>query len=198
MLKNRVENIWSKKSDLQLFDTKKIKQLKAKEYKPKKYSILVVDDEVCNRTIIASILKNQFTVLEAGNAAEAIAIVKNHPNPENISIVISDQRMPSMSGVELLTILSVLLPNAKRIIVSGYTNVEAFIESINKANIYKFVLKPFERSNLLSTIESAIENFELKQESDQYLQSLEEILAIRTKELADKNIELKSLRKEKS
>jgi len=175
---------------LQLFNTQKLRSIQAQEQAIKKHAILVVDDEVENRKVITSILQYEFIVLEASNGAEAIELVQKHPNPEDISMVISDQRMPHMSGVELISHLAKIIPKSVRIIVSGYTDVESFIGSINKANIYKFIIKPFERADFLWTIERALENFELQQKHDAHLLSLEYTVAERTKELADKNIEL--------
>lgn len=175
---------------MQLFNTHKLRNIQAQEQAIKKHAILVVDDEVANRKVITSILQYEFIVLEASNGVEAIEIVQKHPNPESISMVISDQRMPHMSGVELLSHLAKIIPKSVRIIVSGYTDVESLIGSINKANIYKFIIKPFERADFLWTIERALENFELQQKHDAHLLSLEYMVAERTKELADKNIKL--------
>jgi response regulator RpfG family c-di-GMP phosphodiesterase len=175
---------------VQLFNTKKLQELRAKENTLKKHTILIVDDEISNRKVITSILKSNFTLLEAESAAQALAIVENHPNPASISMVISDQRMPKMNGVELLTKFASIIPKSVRIIVSGFTDVEAFIESINKANIYKFILKPFERTDFLWTVERAIENLELQQKLDQHLESLEQTVTDRTQELASNNLEL--------
>jgi len=175
---------------LSLFSKSKLEKSQNKHTLDKKHLILVVDDEDANRKVISSILKADFDIIEASNGVEALKLVKGLNSPDKISMVISDQRMPHMSGVELLSQLSEIIPKSVRIIISGFTDVESFIDSINKANIYKFILKPFERVDLIWTIQRAIENFELQQQLELHLNSLETRVEQRTKELAEKNIEL--------
>jgi DNA-binding NtrC family response regulator len=78
-------------------------------------------------------------------------------------MVISDQRMPKMSGTEFLAALKTKYPDVLRIILSGYTEVDSITESINKGHIYKFLSKPWNDHNLKLEIKQALEQYDLIQ-----------------------------------
>jgi diguanylate cyclase (GGDEF)-like protein len=175
---------------MSLFSKKKLSELKAKDTSTKKHTILIVDDEESNRKVMASVLRDFYHVLETEDGVAALELVKGMDNPEQISMVISDQRMPNMTGVELFEQLSTIIPKTVRIIVTGFIDVESIIDSVNKAHIYKFILKPFERVEFLWTAKRAVETFELQKQLDDHLKSLEQRVEERTKELEVKNEEL--------
>jgi diguanylate cyclase (GGDEF)-like protein len=175
---------------MSLFSKKKLNELQAKETSTKRHTILIVDDEESNRKVMASVLKDHYHVLETADGVAALELVKSMDDPEQISMVISDQRMPNMTGVELFEQLSGIIPKTVRIIVTGFIDVESIIDSVNKAHIYKFILKPFERVEFLWTAKRAVETFELQKELDDHLKSLEQRVEERTCELATKNEEL--------
>ncbi|MCJ8268014.1 MAG: diguanylate cyclase [Psychrosphaera sp.] len=175
---------------MSLFSKKKLSELQAKESSTKKHTILIVDDEESNRKVMASVLRDFYHVLETEDGITALELVKSMENPEQISMVISDQRMPNMTGVELFEQLSSIIPKTVRIIVTGFIDVESIIDSVNKAHIYKFILKPFERVEFLWTAKRAVETFELQKKLDDHLKSLEQRVEERTRELAGKNEEL--------
>ncbi|MFT4923940.1 MAG: two-component system cell cycle response regulator [Phenylobacterium sp.] len=162
----------------------------AEEQAQKTHTILIVDDEEANLVAMASILEENYNLLRAGDGYEALAMIEEMEKPESVCLVISDQRMAGMTGVMLFEKLAVLIPKTIRIIVTGFIDVEAIIDSVNKAQIYKFILKPFERIELLWTITRAVEAFELQQQLDDYLKTLEERVVERTHELDNKNQEL--------
>lgn len=174
-----------------IFSKEKLQKLEAAEKKAqKKHTVLIVDDEEANLVAMASILESDYNLLRAMNGDEALEIIKNMDHPERVCLVISDQRMPGMTGVMLFQQLAELIPKTIRIIVTGFIDVEAIIDSVNKANIYKFILKPFDRVELLWTITRAVEAFELQQQLDAQLQTLEDRVVERTQELESKNTEL--------
>ncbi|MFT5164526.1 MAG: diguanylate cyclase (GGDEF)-like protein [Alteromonadaceae bacterium] len=175
---------------MSLFSKKKLSELQAKDTSVKQHTVLIVDDEESNRKVMAAVLKDHYRVLEAEDAISALEMIENMEHPEKLSMVISDQRMPNMTGVELFERLTEIIPKTVRIIVTGFIDVESIIDSVNKAHIYKFILKPFERVDFLWTAKRAVENYELQKKLDNHLQSLEQRVVERTNELAEKNREL--------
>ena len=173
-----------------IFSKGKLEQLEFEERVHKRHTILIVDDEDSNLVSMSSVLQDNYHLLVAQGGHEALDIVKQMDNPESISLVISDQRMPSMTGVMLFQELAVLIPKTVRIIVTGYIDVEAIIDSVNKAHIYRFILKPFERAELLRIITKAIETYEVQQQRDEYLQNLEAQVAENTQQLEERKEEL--------
>jgi len=126
-------------------------------------SILVVDDEVRSQEALRRKPEEDFEVFSASSAAEARAILAR----EQIQIVLTDQRMPEVSGVELLREVRREWPDAVRIIISGYTDSEDIIAGINQAGIYQYLLKPWHPEQLLLTLKSAAELHRLQQENRQ-------------------------------
>lgn len=175
---------------MSIFSKGKLDQLEANSQVEKKHTILIVDDEEANLVAMSSVLQSSYNLLMANGGQEALDLIKGMSNPESISLVISDQRMPGVTGVMLFQELTVLLPKTIRIIVTGFIDVEAIIDSVNKAHIYRFILKPFERAELLRIIKRAIENFELQQQREEYIQGLEARVAENTQQLEVKRNEL--------
>lgn len=116
-------------------------------------TILLVDDEkdVCsalNRTF----RRNNFKVFEANSGEQALDLLANN----NIDVIVSDQRMPEMTGTQFFSVVKNLYPNVGRIILSGHSDIEDLQEAINEANIYRFLPKPWDEKQLLETVNSAI------------------------------------------
>jgi two-component system response regulator HupR/HoxA len=126
-------------------------------------SVLVVDDEIRSQEALRRTLEEDFEVFTASSAAEARAILAR----SNINIVLTDQRMPEVSGVELLQEVRQHWPDAVRIIISGYTDSEDIIAGINQAGIYQYLLKPWHPEQLLLTLKSAAELHRLLRENRQ-------------------------------
>lgn len=113
--------------------------------------VLVVDDEVRSQEALRRTLEEEFEVFTAGSAEEALAIMTR----ETVQVILCDQRMPGTSGVEFLKQVREQWPEVVRIIISGYTDSEDIISSINEAGIYQFVLKPWQPDLLLATLRNA-------------------------------------------
>lgn len=178
-----------------MFDEKKIQSLQ-KENDPNRHTILIVDDEQENLVVLGGMLGKEYDILKAMDAQSALDIMQSDENRERIHLIISDQRMPQMTGVEFLEQTIALNPNAKRMILTGFMDVEAIIDAINKGEIFKFVLKPFDRQDMLLTVRLAIESYErekeilkLNEELRVLNSSLEEKVEIRTREL-NKSLEV--------
>lgn len=114
-------------------------------------------------------LVGQYRLLEASSAQEALSLLASEP----VSAIITDQRMPSMAGVELLAKAIDIRPESMRIILTGYTDVSDLIESINTGRVYKYITKPWEPEKLLLDIRDAIRHFELVRENERLQEKLE-------------------------
>jgi len=84
------------------------------------HTVLLVDDEPDNLSVLSSILGNRYQILQAADGQEALDMVRAMPNPETLTLVVSDQRMPRLTGVQLCEQLCTLSPNTVQIIVTGY------------------------------------------------------------------------------
>jgi diguanylate cyclase (GGDEF)-like protein len=124
------------------------------------HTVLIVDDEVNNVEVLRNVLDERYIVLTATNGFEALDIIQRHPDPESIGIIISDHRMPGMTGVELLEKTQTLIPYSIRIILTGHTDVADIISAINVGGIFQYLIKPFERLELLSTVQRGCEQYD--------------------------------------
>jgi DNA-binding NtrC family response regulator len=122
-----------------------------------KYRIMVVDDEPANLRTLTRMFRESYEVLTAESGAEALALLEQH----NVALLISDQRMPQMSGIELMKQTVALRPQMVRILLTGYTDVEALIEAINSGLVYRYVTKPWNNDDLKLTVSRALENYEV-------------------------------------
>ncbi|MDM8548841.1 PAS domain S-box protein [Desulfobacterales bacterium HSG2] len=174
-----------------LFDKKKLAKIQAEDVVRKDHTILIVDDELHIRIVLSQMLEKHYNVLVAGDGEEALELVQNHPTPEQIRLILCDQRMPRMNGVEFLKKTLPIIPNAIRIIVTAYTDVESIIASVNQAQIYKFIVKPFDKDDLLLTIQRALEAFDLKERNVQLIDELKAINADLEDQVAKRTEELR-------
>jgi len=117
-----------------------------------KHTILAVDDEPANLRMLERLFHREYRVLTAGSGEEGLDLLKQ----ETVSLIISDQRMPGMTGTEMLRESLRTNPDAVKIILTGYTDVEALIEAINCARVYRYVNKPWDPEKLKATVRSAI------------------------------------------
>lgn len=123
-----------------------------------KRKILYVDDEADNLVVFESAFEDDFQVLTAQSGEEALAVLRKTPVP----VVVADQRMPKMSGVELFETLRGLYPQVKRIILTGYIEPAAMLDAINKGQAFYFVTKPWRRELLLPILIRAFEAHDLE------------------------------------
>jgi signal transduction histidine kinase len=120
-----------------------------------------VDDEPENLYVFEATFGGAYEVLTATDGKAALAILEETPAP----VVISDQRMPGMSGVEFLTRVRELYPDSMRIILTAFTDVSDIIDAINLGHIYKFVTKPWEPHDLGLTLRHVFEAHDLAREN---------------------------------
>ncbi len=123
-----------------------------------RHTVLCVDDEVnILQTLKRLLRKENYELLTASSGREGLEILSKN----DVHLVISDQRMPEMNGTEFLAEIKERYPDVIRIILTGYTEVDAITESINRGHIYKFFLKPWNDDNLKLEIRKALDQYDL-------------------------------------
>ncbi|TNE47425.1 MAG: hybrid sensor histidine kinase/response regulator [Deltaproteobacteria bacterium] len=176
-----------------IFRKSAIQKLLQQERKAKPHTILLVDDEDHNLTTLSDLLMDDYNILTATDGDEALQVLQEGDNASQVQLIISDQRMPRMSGVEFLKRSLSVAPKAKRIILTGYTDVKAIIESINDAQIYKFIHKPFDHRDMLLTVRLALEAYDLEQQNQKLLHDLRELNRNLENKVAERTQELREL-----
>ncbi len=152
----------------------------------KAITILCVDDEKSILKALKRLLRKEgYQLFFASSGKEGLDILKDHP----AHIVMSDQRMPGMSGSEFLEIVKDEYPDALRIILTGYSDIESITESINKGKIYKFFFKPWNDLRLKAEIRQITEQIELVQTNKR----LDEKIVQKNKELHEMNERVETL-----
>lgn len=123
-----------------------------------KQKLLVVDDEPDNLDLLYRTFYREFKVLRAENGPTALDILEKEGD---VAVIISDQRMPMMSGTEFLSLTATKYPDIIRIILTGYTDVEDLVEAINSGKVFKYVTKPWSDMELRDVVKSAIDTHTL-------------------------------------
>lgn len=133
------------------------------------YTVLVVDDEVnVQKSLRRLFMDTDYKVILANSGREGLDYLQKEP----VHLVISDYRMPEMNGVEFLAKVKADYPDTVRMILSGFADVEAVVDAINQGEIYKFLAKPWNDQELLSTVKRAFEHSLLQRENEKLLQEL--------------------------
>lgn len=125
-------------------------------------SILIIDDEIRSLEALERNLVDFFDVKTANSVEHAAEILEN----EWIQIVLCDQRMPDMTGIDFLKQVRIKWPDVVRMIISGYTDAQDIITGLNEAGIYQYITKPWDPKQLLLTLHNAIKLFELQRQND--------------------------------
>jgi len=128
-----------------------------------KHKILIVDDEPHILSLLRKILEEESReILTAESAEEAWQFLKEKGE---VGVVICDQRLPNMSGVDFLVKVKRLYPDTIRILITGYPEISTAIEAINKAHIWRYILKPIDADNLKILINQAFEYYRILKEN---------------------------------
>ncbi len=125
-------------------------------------TILLVDDEINIVSALKRTLRRDgYTILTANSGEDGLALLAK----QEVGVIISDQRMPHMTGVEFLRKVKLLYPKTLRIVLSGYTELESVTSAINEGAIYKFLTKPWDDDLLRDNIREAFQYYEMEQEN---------------------------------
>jgi signal transduction histidine kinase len=122
-----------------------------------RHTILVVDDEPDVVESVQNLLRLQYRVVGATRAQEGIEKMKQ----QEVHVVMTDQRMPEMTGVELLHHIRGEHPDCIRLLITGYADIRAVVDAINQGNVYRYITKPWDPEELLTIIHQAVEHYEL-------------------------------------
>ena len=135
-----------------------------------KYPILYIDDEENNLISFKSTFRREYNIHVATSGQQGLEIMEQN----EIHLVITDQRMAEMTGVEFLGKVMFLYPDCMRMIMTGFSDMDAIIQAINKGNIYRYIAKPWNREELKITIDSAFEVYNLKSQNKHLIEDLKE------------------------
>jgi DNA-binding NtrC family response regulator len=136
--------------------------------KENKISILYVDDEVNNLVAFKANFRLTYDVYTAESAEEGMKILRE----KKVHIIITDQRMPNITGVQFLESVIKDFPDPIRILLTGYSDIQAVIDAINKGQVYRYIMKPCIMDELKITITNAYEVYSLREENKVLLKSL--------------------------
>ncbi len=135
-----------------------------------KFNVLAVDEEQDNLLLIKKTLGNEYNVITADDVNEAIKIMER----TQIDLIITDQRIRGMSGLEFLKKSSEIYPDAVKIILTSYADTDLLLNTINNSRVYRYILKPWDPAELKVTVRNAIETYKLTIENRQLLERLKE------------------------
>lgn len=139
----------------------------------KERAVLIIDDEEnILKTIRRELSLHGYHVFIANNAKEAF----NALETESIPVVISDQRMPDITGSELLSLIKKRYPKTIRMIISGYTDFDALQEAINNGEIFKFIPKPWEEEYLITVLDQAFNYYDIVEKRERKSRALDNAL----------------------
>lgn len=133
-----------------------------------KISILYVDDEVNNINSFKATFRKDYNVFTALSGMVGLEILRNHV----IHVIITDQRMPEMTGVEFLVEVLKEYPDPVRILLTGYTDINAVIDAVNKGHIYHYLNKPWDEHQMRIIIKNSYEIFRLREENKMLIEKL--------------------------
>jgi response regulator RpfG family c-di-GMP phosphodiesterase len=149
------------------------------------YKILFVDDENANLRLLERLFRDNYEVHSAASAQEALELLVLH----DFALIVSDQRMPGMTGIEFLNRASEMRPQTVRIMLTGYTDANALVEALNSGIVYKYVTKPWINEDFQQTVKRALQHYETLR-AQRSLQLQNERLQLRVKATREGFIEV--------
>jgi len=135
----------------------------------KAHTILIVDDNREVLEVVEAALSQDYTIQKAQNAQEALDILAKH----KIDLIITDQRMPGMTGIEFLEKTVEYNPRIVKILLTGYTDTKDLMDAINQGRVYKYITKPFSPQELNLIVKRALEHYEMENENKKLYQELQ-------------------------
>ncbi|MGD9628962.1 MAG: HD domain-containing phosphohydrolase [Pyrinomonadaceae bacterium] len=121
-----------------------------------RYRILCVDDETANLRLLERLFREHYEVITASSGSEALELLQVH----DFAVIITDQRMPAMTGMEFLKRAAEMRRQTVRMMLTGYTDAETLVEAVNSGIVYKYITKPWINSDLLATVKRSLQHYE--------------------------------------
>ena len=134
----------------------------SKPFVKSKLQLLYIDDEPNNLISFKAAFRKDYEIFTAESGAEGRRILQSN----KINVVLTDQRMPFMTGVEFLESIVNTYPDVIRILITGFSDIQAVIDAVNKGQIYHYVQKPWDEAYLKNIINNAFEIFRLREENN--------------------------------
>jgi len=136
--------------------------------------ILVVDDTEYVLTLVRAFLESDgHEVITASGGVEALEILKT----ESFAVIISDAKMPQMTGMQFLAQAKLMQPTASRILITAYVELDTILEAINRGEIFRFISKPFVRGEFLATVRTAVQRYALTRQNEELYQATQNMNA---------------------
>ena len=169
-----------------------------------KHTLLFVDDEVSITKALQRLFRREgYYILTASSGQEGLALLGKAEKP--VSLIISDQRMPQMTGAQFLEKAKEIFPDAIRFLLTGYSDMDAIVDAVNKGEIHRYLTKPWNDDDLLLQVRQGLDQYELVLENRRLLvltnkqnkelselnKDLEKKVEKRTQEIREKNESLK-------
>ncbi|HRH49737.1 MAG TPA: response regulator [Panacibacter sp.] len=132
-------------------------------------TVLYIDDEPHNLISFRASFRRDFNIFTAESAEEGKKILDSN---KQISVILSDQRMPKTTGIEFFESILEQYPDPIRILITGYTDINAVIDSINRGQVYKYLSKPWNDNDIKNFIEKAYEVYKLRKENKELTEKL--------------------------
>ncbi|WP_183568224.1 response regulator [Mucilaginibacter sp. SP1R1] len=123
--------------------------------------VLYVDDEINNLNSFKAAFRRDFNIYTASSAAEGRKIL----DVNEIGVIITDQRMPVTTGIEFLESILHIYPDTIRILLTGFSDINAVIDAINRGQVYKYLVKPWQNDELKIQVQNAIEIYNLRKQN---------------------------------
>lgn len=123
--------------------------------------LLVDDEENITASLVRLLRRDGYTILRANSGQGGLDLLAQH----KVGVIVSDQRMPGMTGTEFLIKVKELYPDTVRIVLSGYTELNSVTDAINRGAVYKFLTKPWEDDLLRANVEEAFQRYEMRTEN---------------------------------
>lgn len=138
-----------------------------------KHPILIVDDEPDVLFSLKGLLRHDFELHTAESGEEALQILSDH----DIHVIMTDQRMPGMTGVELMKQAKTQYPGAIRIVFTGFADIKAVVEAINNGGLYRYITKPWDPDELIETLHLAAQRFTLDRRRQDFADNVRTFVA---------------------
>ncbi len=149
-------------------------------------NILYIDDEESNLRIFKINFKRYYKVFTASEIQEAYRILEEN----HINLIITDQKMPEMTGTEFLKSILHKYPDAIRIVLTGFSDIQDIIQAINECKIYQYVTKPYENGEMKAIIDKALETYQLEKERKDLVAQLQEANELLEEKVVERTYEL--------